>query len=173
MLLRILGWVISMGLIGVLQAQNSFFQLESPAFQNQGRIPKQFSCQGENTSPPLIWKGAPEDTKSYALIMIDYDARKTKGHPLVHWVAYDIDASLNQLEIDTKNIKVGLNSYGNKGYVGMCPPAGPEHHYYFKFYALDISHLEIQKFPTIAKLTEAMQQHIIAEANMVASYQRS
>ncbi|MCH9757067.1 MAG: YbhB/YbcL family Raf kinase inhibitor-like protein [Gammaproteobacteria bacterium] len=169
---KIIFFMFLMSVWGLLEAQQQSFQLSSPAFKHQGKIPQRFSCQGENISPPLMWTKGSSKIKSYALIMIDYDAAKTKGHPVVHWVVYDIVPNVHYLTTGTSNIIVGLNSYEKKGYIGMCPPEGPSHDYYFDLYALDVAHLDVPSFPTSKEVTEAMQGHVIDKTSMVAAYRR-
>ncbi len=164
--------IILIGLSGLLQAEKKPFHISSPAFKHHGRIPQKFSCEGEDISPPLVWTKPAVDVKSYALIMIDYHAKKTVGHPVIHWVVYDIMPNVHYLTAGTQNIIVGLNSYDKKGYVGMCPPEGPEHDYYFDLYALDVSHLDLPDFPEAEEVIKVMQKHIIAKTSMVATYQK-
>jgi Raf kinase inhibitor-like YbhB/YbcL family protein len=164
--------MVLMGFSGLLHAAQTPFHLSSPAFKAHGEIPKKFSCQGENISPPLVWTKAAVEVKSYVLIMIDYDAKINLGHSVIHWVVYDIVPNMHYLTAGTQNIIVGLNTYDKKGYIGMCPDAGPEHHYYFDLYALDISHLDVPDFPTPEEVTKAMQNHIVAKTSMVATYQK-
>lgn len=153
------------------------FKLTSAAFQDNGAMEARFSCQGGDTSPPLGWSGAPAGTKSYALIVDDPDAPDPAAPQTtwVHWVAYDIPASANALaEGAAKNMPVGshdgLNDWGRPGYGGPCPPIG-RHRYFHKLYALDTVLPDLGK-PDKKALEAAMQGHVLAEAQLVGTYQK-
>lgn len=156
---------------GLSQAKKPF-QLYSTGFKNNGEIPLLYTCQGGDVSPPLLWTGKPDSAKSFALIITDYDAIKVAGHPVVHWVVYNIPPNISAFDTGTSSVIAGLNSYGKKGYAGMCPPAGDVHHYYFDLYALDTVTLDVPSSPVAAQVTGAIQGHIIAEASLVARYKK-
>ena len=154
-------------------------ELRSPAFVPQGEIPRSHTCDGEDLSPPLAWSGIPAATKSLALIVDDPDAPDPKApkRVYVHWVLYNIppdspglaEAILPaQLPAGTME---GLNDWGRTGYGGPCPPIG-RHRYFHKLYALDAV-LPNLKHPTKAHLLAAMEGHLLAETQIVATYQRS
>ncbi len=149
-------------------------QLTSSAFEHNRPIPQKFSCDGQNSSPALSWEGEPAETESFALICDDPDA---PGGTFVHWVYYNIPAEVKSLPeaVDTAPQPgpgglQGKNSFGKTGYGGPCPPGGT-HRYFFTLYALDIK-------PDIAagldkqKLLEAMDGHVIAEAQLMGTYSR-
>jgi len=152
------------------------FQLESSAFENGKTIPRKFTCDGEDVSPPLMWKGAPEGTKSFALICDDPDA------PLMtwtHWVVYGIPASVDYLleglpkaEVVAGVIKQGSNSGRRVGYAGPCPPGGKAHRYYFRIYALDADP-DIRPGESKKHLEEAMKGHVLGQAETMGLYTRS
>lgn len=153
------------------------FKLGSAAFADHAAMDKRFSCQGGDVSPPLVWGGAPAGTKSYALILDDPDAPDPKAPQMtwVHWVLYDIPASAHSLaEGAAKNLPVGtregLNDWKRTGYGGPCPPIG-EHRYFHKLYALDTV-LPDLKQPDKAGLLAAMQGHVLAETELVGTYQK-
>ena len=115
-------------------------KLESTAFDANGLIPAKYTCDGEDISPPLIWDEVPKGTKSIVLIVDDPDA---PGRTFVHWVIYDIPATVRQLPEKIAAVKAlpnggvqGTNDFGKLGYGGPCPPSGI-HRYFFKLYALD------------------------------------
>jgi len=100
------------------------FTLESPAFSAGGTIPKRFTCDGENVSPELRWQGAPDGTRSFALLVEDPDARKGT---FTDWILFDIPASRSNLPEGTKAGEVGIagtNDSRKTGYTGPCPPPG-------------------------------------------------
>jgi hypothetical protein len=98
--------------------------LTSSAFQNRGDIPKKYSGEGDDVSPPLIWSNAPEGTRSFAVFCHDPDAPLvTPGaYGFVHWVLYNIPASVSQLAEDEKNYTSGVNSFGRSGHGGPIRP---------------------------------------------------
>jgi Raf kinase inhibitor-like YbhB/YbcL family protein len=118
--------------------------LNSPAFAPNGDIPKEYTCDGKDLAPPLEWSGAPAGTKSFALIIDDPDAPDPKAPKTtwVHWVLYDIPASVTALpKAATKDLpagtREGVNDWKRTGYGGPCPPIG-RHRYFHKLYALDV-----------------------------------
>lgn len=152
--------------------------LKSPAFADKGAIPKQYTCEGPDVSPPLSWSGAPQGTKSFALIVDDPDAPDPKAPKMtyVHWVVHNIPAGTMSLpEGATRDglpagAVQGLNDWKRVGYGGPCPPIG-RHRYFHKLYALD-SNLPGLERPTKQQLLDAMKGHILAEAQLVGTYQK-
>ena len=154
-------------------------ELRSSAFVHQGEIPRQYTCDGEDHSPPLAWLGTPDGTKSFALIVDDPDAPDPKApkRVYVHWVLYNIPSGSSGLAEAVRPAKLpagtleGLNDWGRTGYGGPCPPIG-RHRYFHKLYALDAV-LPNLKHPTKAQLLAAMEGHVLAEAHLVGTCQRS
>jgi Raf kinase inhibitor-like YbhB/YbcL family protein len=111
-------------------------KVTSPAFAPGGPMPKRFSCDGAEVSPPLAWSGVPKEAKSLVLVMEDPDA---PGGTYVHWTLYGIaptTTGFEEAEVPPGS-REGDNSFGNNGYGGPCPPGGDKaHHYVFKLYAL-------------------------------------
>jgi Raf kinase inhibitor-like YbhB/YbcL family protein len=150
----------------------------SPSFMHGRDIPDRHTCDGLNTSPPLMWVGIPPGTKSLALIVDDPDAPDPAAPQTtwVHWVLYNIPANETGLaEGGTeKNIPAGtlhgVNDWHRSSYGGPCPPIG-RHRYFFKLYALDKSLPDLKK-PTRAILEKAMQNHVLDQSSMVGYYQR-
>ncbi len=153
--------------------------LTSPAFSANGNIPKDYTCDGDDLAPPLAWSGAPAGTKSFALIVYDPDAPDPKAPTTtwVHWVLYDMPASATGLPkaAEGKTLppgtREGRNDWKRTGYGGPCPPIG-RHRYFHKLYALDAS-LGDLGHPTKAALERAMRGHILAETELVGTYQRA
>ena len=151
------------------------FQIKSTAFEHGGNIPKKYTCDGADISPPLSWTSPPEATKSLALICDDPDAPVSTW---VHWVAFNIPADKRMLHKDVpKNNELpdgtlqGKNSWGKIGYNGPMPPPGKPHRYFFKIYALDAV-LDISSGATKQELLNAMEGHILAEAQLMGLYKR-
>lgn len=142
--------------------------LTSPAFSEGDPIPVQFSCDGTDTSPELIWSGIPDGTASLALIMDDPDAPVGLW---VHWVLFNIPADVTGLaEGVTDQGEDGQNSWNRTGYGGPCPPGGT-HRYFFRLYALDIT-LDLETGATKEALESAMDGHILAQVELMGTYSR-
>lgn len=149
--------------------------LTSTAFKEGERIPSRYTCEGQDISPQLSWKGAPEETKSLALIMDDPDA---PGGIFTHWVIFNLPPDnqglpeafppITQLPSGALH---GRNSFGRSGYGGPCPPPGRPHHYRFTLYALD-KQLGLRAGVSREQLLEAIQGHILAQAQLTGIYQR-
>ncbi len=154
------------------------FTLSSPAFRDQGEIPIQHTCEGEDVSPPLAWSSPPEGTRSLALIVDDPDAPDPKAPRMtwVHWVLYNLPATARELPAAMTNealpsgTRVGQNDWKRDDYGGPCPPIG-RHRYFHKLYALDISLPDLGA-PTKAELEKAMQGHVLARAELVGTYEK-
>jgi Raf kinase inhibitor-like YbhB/YbcL family protein len=141
-------------------------ELTSSAFADGGAIPRQYTCEGRDVSPPLAWSGVPPGAKSLALVVDDPDAPDPAAPKMtwVHWVLYDIPPA--GAPADGKD---GLNDWDRTGWGGPCPPIG-RHRYFFKLYALDTM-LNLRR-PTKAELERAMKGHVLAEARLVGTYQK-
>ena len=144
-------------------------KLSSTAFKEGETIPRRYTCDGDNESPPLAWEGAPPQAKSMALIMDDPDA---PSGSFVHWVLYDIPPAFSELREGVKGFGVlGANSYRKVSYNGPCPPHGLVHRYFFKVYALD-QLLKLRPGATKADVERAMQGHILDQAQLTGKYGR-
>jgi hypothetical protein len=150
-------------------------ELTSPAFKEGGPIPVKHTCDGEDVSPPLNWNGAPEGTKSLALICDDPDA---PAGTWVHWVLHDLSPAITELaeaippsEITPQGAKQGINDFQRLGYGGPCPPPGKPHRYFFKLYALD-AQPQLGSRATKKELVAAMKGHILAEGQLIGTYKR-
>jgi Raf kinase inhibitor-like YbhB/YbcL family protein len=144
-------------------------KLGSPAFPDDGNIPREFTCDGEDVSPPLAWNGAPAGTAAFVIVADDPDAGS-----FVHWLLYNIPPDIQALPKAAspgEGAKEGLNSFKQAGYGGPCPPAGKSHHYRFRIYALDAP-LELERGATREDLERAMRGHILARGELVGRYQR-
>lgn len=147
-------------------------KLQSSVFSDQETIPEKYTGDGENISPPLSWSNVPEGTKEFALIVDDPDA--PRPNPWVHWVVYNIPGS--EVSIPEGGLpsgaKEGQNTFGNTNYGGPAPPKGHgKHRYFFKLYALDTS-LDLAPGASKDVLLQAMEGHILADAQLVGLYER-
>jgi Raf kinase inhibitor-like YbhB/YbcL family protein len=152
--------------------------LKSPDFEPNGEIPARFTCEGEDVSPALAWTGAPEKTRTLALIVDDPDAPDPRAPKTtwVHWVLYNLPPSASGLPqaVEPRDLppgtREGLNDWKRTGYGGPCPPIG-RHRYFFKLYALDTELPDLGR-PTKARLEEAMQGHVLDKAELIGTYQK-
>lgn len=149
-------------------------EIKSAAFEQGGMIPKQYTCDGKDISPPLVWSGIPAETKSLALICDDPDAPMGTW---VHWVIFNIPPQETGLpegvpgSATLKNGAVhGKNDFRRLGYGGPCPPSGT-HRYFFKVYALD-KVLDLDPGDSKAGLLRAMEGHIVAQGQLIGRYKR-
>jgi len=147
--------------------------LSCPVIRNQN-IPRHYTCDGDNVSPPLEWDDIPAGAKSLALIVEDPDA---PGGTFTHWVLYNIPVSMRHLPEDVRRdatlpngARQGKNDFGKIGYGGPCPPGG-SHHYYFRLFALDCI-LDLAPAAEKKDVLAAMQGHILAETEVMGEYSR-
>lgn len=149
------------------------------AFAHGESIPRCYTCQGDDLSPPIQWTNLPADTRCLALIVDDPDAPNPRSPRMtwVHWVLYNIPPDLCSLREGADGAALplgtlqGINSWRQAGYGGPCPPIG-RHRYFFKLFALN-SLLPDLRLPTAAALETAMQGHIIARAELVGTYEKA
>jgi Raf kinase inhibitor-like YbhB/YbcL family protein len=152
----------------------------STAFEADKPIPKKYSGDGEDISPPLAWSKAPHGTKEFALVCDDPDAPVGTW---THWVLYKIPPDTTSLPEGLprdKTLKTpagaeqGVNSWSsdNIGYRGPAPPAGKLHHYHFKLYALDAPIALPAGADKKALLGAIKDQHVIGQGELIGTYQR-
>lgn len=153
--------------------------LTSSAFGANDAIPKRYTCDGQDRSPPLNWSGVPDNAKSLVLIVDDPDAPDPAAPKMtwVHWVLYNLPTQSSGLAqaVAPPDLPVGtlegINDWQRTGYGGPCPPIG-RHRYFHKLYALDTVLPDLHE-PTKAQLKEAMQGHILEQVELMGTYQRS
>jgi Raf kinase inhibitor-like YbhB/YbcL family protein len=150
-------------------------EVSSSAFGSGATIPKQYTGDGADRSPPLRWSEPPAGTKSVALICDDPDAPRGTW---VHWVLYNLPAQTRELdegvpakETLSNGAKQGKNDFGKIGYGGPAPPKGKPHRYFFKLYALDTA-VDLPAGATKAQLVDAMKGHILAEGQLMGNFGR-
>jgi Raf kinase inhibitor-like YbhB/YbcL family protein len=154
------------------------FTLTSSAFADGQPIPAKYTCDGEDRSPPLAWDGTPPGTHSFVLIVDDPDAPDPKApkRTWVHWVLYNLPASCTHLDESVRasdlppGTKQGVNDWKRTGYGGPCPPIG-RHRYFHKLYAVDVQ-LPDQGTATKSAVEKAMAGHVLAETQLIGTYQR-
>ena len=146
----------------------------SSAFKNGEKIPAKYTADGKNISPPLKWKGADGNVKSYVIVCDDPDA---PGGTWVHWILYNISVEMHEVEEKTGNLAElppgtihGRNSWGQIGYSGPSPPSGT-HRYFFTVFALD-KEIHLSSAPGIDELHAAMKGHIVSDGQLMGIYKR-
>jgi Raf kinase inhibitor-like YbhB/YbcL family protein len=173
--------LLALCLAGVANAKEPTMKLSSAAFAANQRIPTKHTGEGSDVSPPLAWESAPPETKSFALICDDPDAMSVAGKVWVHWVIWNIPGRAGGLPENVARTETvsalgdarqGMNTWPRLGYNGPMPPPGHGvHHYYFKLYALDTT-LNLPAKATKKQLEEAMQKRVLAQAELVGTYER-
>jgi Raf kinase inhibitor-like YbhB/YbcL family protein len=148
---------------------NMTISIVSTAFKEGEKIPRIYSCDDQNVSPPLSWTEVPANTVSLALIMDDPDA---PSGTWVHWVLYNLDANTSSLDQGKNGGGTeGKNDFNKIGYGGPCPPRGTTHRYFIKLYALDKT-IELKGGVSKAQLENAMHGHILAQGQLMGRYGR-
>ena len=149
--------------------------LRCPMFVDGEAIPVEFTCDGEDRSPPLIWHDAPAGAQTFALIVHDPDA---PARDWVHWLLYDIPGVRRDLPVSVPARDVvegigtqGRNDFGRVGWGGPCPPPGPAHRYRFRLLALDRK-VDLRPRAGRGDLLAAAKGHILAEVEITGRYQR-
>lgn len=156
-----------------VQAMN--FEVSSTVFGNGAYIPKKYTGEGADVSPPLRWNNPPAAVKSFALICDDPDAPVGTW---VHWVLFNLPPSLTDLpealpkEGSLPNgARQGMNDFKRLGYGGPMPPRGSDHRYFFKLYALDAM-LSLPAGANKADVVKAMAPHVLGQAELMGRYKR-
>jgi len=149
-------------------------QLRSSAFPDGTTIPRRFTCDGTDLSPPLDWSDAPETTRSFVLLCDDPDAPAGTWR---HWAAYDIPADRAALVEGAaqqgKGFKQAINDFQQPGYGGPCPPRGGGiHRYRFRLLALAVDRLPARREPSCQAVEREASKHLLAEATLIGTYQR-
>ena len=144
--------------------------LTSGAFQDGQAIPRQYTCDGANQSPPLNWGEPPPGTKSFALVVDDPDA---PSGTFRHWGAYDISASARSIAAGQSIGSQAVNDFGKPGYGGPCPPKGHgPHHYHFKLFALDLDRLALGPSSKVIDVENEATKHAIGQGEVIGTYER-
>jgi Raf kinase inhibitor-like YbhB/YbcL family protein len=146
---------------------------------SEDQVFNSFGCKGKNISPELHWSGAPDGTKSFALMVHDPDAPTGSG--FWHWIVYNIPADVDHLPSEAgdpkkpglpKGAVQGRTDFGTVGYGGPCPPPGKPHHYHFRLFALKVPKLEVPADATAAMIGFNVNANKLAEADLVGLYGR-
>ncbi len=151
-------------------------KISSSTFENNQLMPSTYTCDGDNVNPPLTFSDIPKDAQSLVLLMDDPDVPKNLKPDGVfdHWIIYNIDPSVTNIDENVNAVPgtVGLNSANKHAYAGACPP-DRQHRYFFKLFALDTM-MEFPDAKTVTKqmVIDAMQDHIVDQAELIGLYER-
>jgi Raf kinase inhibitor-like YbhB/YbcL family protein len=166
MRVKVLFVAAALTLVGASSA--SALRLTSPAFRSGGAIPKRFSCDGADVSPPLHWTAPPRRTRSLALVLVDTSTEP----PFTHWLAWGLAPRVRDLVPGARLTLQGLNDFGRPGYGGPCPPSGTKHRYVFRLYALR-KPLKLAAGASARELDRALKPgNILGQASLVGTYKR-
>jgi Raf kinase inhibitor-like YbhB/YbcL family protein len=154
-------------------------KLTSPAFSHLDPIPRRYTCDTEDVSPPLAWAGLPEGTRSLALVVVDPDAPDPAAPRTIwtHWVLYNLPPDAEGLEEGVApdslpaGTREGRNDWRRTGWGGPCPPIG-RHRYFFRLYALDRVLPDLKR-PSRDVLERSLKPHVLGMAELVGTYERS
>jgi Raf kinase inhibitor-like YbhB/YbcL family protein len=145
-------------------------RVNSSAFANGAAIPRKYTCDGQDVSPPLDLSGVPTESRSVAVICEDPDA---PSGTFTHWVLYDVPASTHAISEGASIGRTGMNDFEKTGFGGPCPPRQDRaHHYHFHVYALDVDSLGPAGLSK-QEAMDAMKGHILAEGELSGTYQRA
>ena len=155
--------------------------VESPAMTTGETMPRVYTPDGRNLSPPITWRNLPPGTREIAVVCSDFGAGNPP--PWVHWIIYSIPGSASGLPeglpimeetpmpSELQGAIQGLNGWRRPYYRGPAPPAGTPHLYHFKVYALD-TELGLEPGLDREDLLRAMEGHIIGQGELVPVYER-
>lgn len=146
-------------------------QLTSSDLTENERVPERFTCEGEDLSPNLQWTDVPEDATELALVCDDPDAPRGT---FTHWVLWGLPPATRAVETGEvpDGARQGTNGFGSIGYRGPCPPPGHGlHHYHFTLYALGRS-VDLEEGASVDELRAAIDGNVLAEATLIATYER-
>jgi|GEM_PF-493965 len=160
----------------ITKTNYKLMQISSPAFQNNQDIPVAYTCDGFNVNPELRFSDIPKDTASLVLLMDDPDIpdfvkEKMNITKFDHWTVFNMPSETTKITRDSTPAGLqGVNSAGQNSYTGPCPPDG-KHRYFFKLYAID-NKLNLAAGSTQTQIEQAMQGHILEQAELIGLYER-
>jgi Raf kinase inhibitor-like YbhB/YbcL family protein len=152
----------------MVAALTAAFLFWSPAFPHNQGIPRRFTCDGANRSPPLRWQAPPRGTRAFALELVDLDS---PAGTFMHWTLWNLPASARGIAADVKWRLQGRNTFGRIGYGGPCPPHGTAHHYVFTLYALR-RRLSLPRGASPRRFVLELDGRVVAQRPLGATYRR-
>ncbi|MEE2775697.1 MAG: YbhB/YbcL family Raf kinase inhibitor-like protein [Acidobacteriota bacterium] len=173
--------VLAVAVASTAIAGASTIVVESPALRTGETVPREYTPDGRNLSPPLTWEDLPEGTKELAVVCADFGAGNPP--PWVHWILYGIPGNSVGLPAGLpiepsvpmpaglEGAIQGHNGWGISLYRGPAPPPGKAHIYHFTVYALD-QKLGLGPGLDREELLEAMDGHILGQGEIVPTYER-
>ena len=159
--------MIPLALAASVFALAAGFSLSSSAFRPGGTIPRVYTCDGRNVSPPLRWTEPPAGTRSFAILMDDPDA---PVGTFTHWIGWGIPAKARALRVGQRAPAEGRNDAGRIGYIGPCPPSGV-HRYVFRLNALKAP-LRLAPGASRAAFLRALRGRALSTATLIGRYGR-
>ena len=141
--------------------------ITSSAFQNNGVIPVKYTCDGQGATPPLNFGTPPAGTKSYALIVHDYNAYPTHG--FTYWIIWNLDTT-GFIPENFRSSHESMNAAKQYGYTPIFSRSG-DHKYHFIVYALD-TRMILGKNTTKGMIENTMKNHILGKGELVGVYNK-
>ncbi len=144
--------------------------IKSPAFENNGMIPRKYTCDGHDVNPPLVIEDIPDNAKSLVLIVDDPDAPRRVWD---HWVVWNIKSNIRFIPENSVPVGAvqGRNSFGNIEYNGPCPPYRSLHRYRFKLYAINTM-LNVPRGSSKMLIEKVISRYIIDKTLLIGLYKR-
>ena len=156
-----------------------FMKIISVTFEHGAMLPGKYTCDGENTNPPLLFQNIPTDTRSLVLIMTDPDVPTEirSDRNWNHWIVFNIPPDVTSIKENSipEGSVIGISSGGKVGYEGPCPPSQLEpnrHRYFFKLYALDNT-IDLTEGSTRQEVEDVIKDHVIESAELMGVYKRN
>jgi Raf kinase inhibitor-like YbhB/YbcL family protein len=143
--------------------------VSSTAFPDGGDLPRRYTCDGDDVSPPLDFAGVPDGAQELALLVEDPDA---PSGTFTHWVAWGIDPAKGALAEGESPGGTGTNDFRRRGYAGPCPPRGAPHRLVFTVLALS-RRLDLAAGATADDLRQAVTGTVLDEGRLVGRYARA
>lgn len=183
--MRFIHFAALAALLGPIGSWAQAMQLTSPHVGHEKPVPMAhvfngFGCKGGNLAPILSWRGAPKDTKSFALTVYDPDAPTGSGW--WHWIVYNLPATSQSNEAIQRapdravlvgGVRQALNDFGTYSYGGPCPPEGSSaHRYRFTLHALKVPSIDLPEGASAATVRYMIHANSLASTAITAKYGR-
>lgn len=146
-------------------------ELTSAAFSDHEAIPRRYSGEGDDVSPPLTWSGVPDGAAELVLLCEDPDA---PSGTFLHWLVTGIDPESSGVEEGgtPPGGREWPNGFGRVGWGGPMPPPGHgPHRYFFRLFAVS-EPLPLHGQPASDSVHQALNGRELAAGTLVGTYQR-